>query len=40
MSQAPKMTLWGIVLNPPDARELAAFYRQLLRWAIEQDYTE
>jgi catechol 2,3-dioxygenase-like lactoylglutathione lyase family enzyme len=34
------MTLWGIVLNPPDARELAAFYRQLLGWAIEQDYTE
>lgn len=34
------MTLWGIVLDSPDARELAAFYRQLLGWATEQDYPD
>ena len=34
------MTLWGIVLDSPDARELVAFYRQLLGWATEQDYPD
>ena len=34
------MTLWGIVLDSPDARELAAIYRQLLGWATEQDYPD
>ena len=28
---------WGVVLDAPDARELAAFYRRLLGWAVEQD---
>ena len=40
MNQAPKMTLCGIVLDSPDVRELAAFYRQLLGWATEQDYPD
>jgi catechol 2,3-dioxygenase-like lactoylglutathione lyase family enzyme len=31
------MTLSGIVLDSPDARELAAFYRRLLGWTIAQD---
>jgi catechol 2,3-dioxygenase-like lactoylglutathione lyase family enzyme len=31
------MTLSGIVLDSPDARDLAAFYVRLLGWAIEQD---
>jgi catechol 2,3-dioxygenase-like lactoylglutathione lyase family enzyme len=31
------MTLSGIVLDSPDARELAAFYRRLLGWTVEQD---
>ena len=34
------MTLWGMVFDSPDARELAAFYRQLLGWATEQDYPD
>ena len=31
------MTLSGIVLDSPDARELAAFYRRLLGWSVSQD---
>ena len=31
------MTLSGIVLDSPDARELSAFYRRLLGWTVEQD---
>jgi catechol 2,3-dioxygenase-like lactoylglutathione lyase family enzyme len=31
------MTVSGIVLDAPDAGELAAFYRRLLGWAVEQD---
>jgi catechol 2,3-dioxygenase-like lactoylglutathione lyase family enzyme len=31
------MTLSGIVLDSPDARMLAAFYRQLLGWTVAQD---
>jgi catechol 2,3-dioxygenase-like lactoylglutathione lyase family enzyme len=31
------MTLAGIVLDAPDARELAAFYRRLLGWTGAQD---
>jgi predicted enzyme related to lactoylglutathione lyase len=37
MTQTPRLTLSGIVLDAPDARELAAFYRRLLGWAVEQD---
>lgn len=31
------MTLSGVVLDAPDARELAAFYQRLLGWTVEQD---
>jgi catechol 2,3-dioxygenase-like lactoylglutathione lyase family enzyme len=31
------MTLSGIVLDSPDARVLADFYRQLLGWEVKQD---
>lgn len=31
------MTLSGIVLDSPDAQELAAFYQRLLGWSIEQE---
>lgn len=31
------MTLWGIVLDASDARELADFYHRLLGWKVEQD---
>jgi catechol 2,3-dioxygenase-like lactoylglutathione lyase family enzyme len=31
------MTLSGIVLDSPDARELAAFYHRLLGWTVIQD---
>jgi catechol 2,3-dioxygenase-like lactoylglutathione lyase family enzyme len=31
------MTLSGIVLDAPDARELAAFYNRLLGWTVVQD---
>lgn len=34
---APRMSLSGIVLDSPDARQLAAFYRRLLGWATQQD---
>jgi hypothetical protein len=37
MTQAPHTRLSGIVFDAPDARELAAFYRRLLGWPVEQD---
>jgi catechol 2,3-dioxygenase-like lactoylglutathione lyase family enzyme len=37
MDQAPVLTLSGVVLDSPDARELAAFYRRLLGWAVQED---
>jgi catechol 2,3-dioxygenase-like lactoylglutathione lyase family enzyme len=37
MEQAPVLTLTGVVLDSPDARALAGFYRQLLGWEIEKD---
>jgi catechol 2,3-dioxygenase-like lactoylglutathione lyase family enzyme len=37
MIRTPRMTLSGIVLGSPDAQVLAAFYRRLLGWAVEQD---
>ena len=37
MTQAPQLTLSGIVLDSPDANALADFYRRLLGWAVEQD---
>ena len=32
-----QLTLSGIVLDSPDARELASFYQRLLGWTAEQD---
>lgn len=37
MTQQPRLQLSGIVLDSPDARELAAFYQRLLGWTVEQD---
>ena len=35
--QRPLMTLRAVVLDAPDARELAAFYRRLLGWDVDED---
>jgi catechol 2,3-dioxygenase-like lactoylglutathione lyase family enzyme len=37
MDDRPQMTLSGIVLDAPDANELAAFYQRLLGWPVAQD---
>lgn len=37
MGQQPRLTVTGIVLGAPDARELAAFYRRLLGWHTVAD---
>ena len=38
MEPTPRMTLSGIVLDAPDARDLAAFYQRLLPgWTVVQD---
>jgi predicted enzyme related to lactoylglutathione lyase len=37
VQQISKLTLSGVVLDSPDARVLADFYRRLLGWAVEQD---
>jgi catechol 2,3-dioxygenase-like lactoylglutathione lyase family enzyme len=37
MEQAPILTLTGVVLDSPDARALADFYRRLLVWETERD---
>ena len=37
MSRTPQMTLTATVLDAPDARDLAGFYRRLLGWTIGQD---
>jgi catechol 2,3-dioxygenase-like lactoylglutathione lyase family enzyme len=37
MTGTPRMTLTAVVLDSPDARELAAFYRRLLGWTVVQD---
>ncbi|MCO6007455.1 VOC family protein [Actinoallomurus purpureus] len=37
MNDRPRLTLSGIVLESPDARELAGFYRRLLGWEVEHD---
>ncbi|MBM2623555.1 VOC family protein [Actinoplanes sp. LDG1-06] len=34
------MTMTGVVLDAPDARELAAFYQRLLGWSATQDETD
>ncbi len=38
--ERPSMTLSGVVLDSPDARELAAFYRRLLGWDVRDDEPE
>ena len=35
MTQQPRMTLSTVVLDAPDARELADFYRRLLGWEVK-----
>jgi catechol-2,3-dioxygenase len=40
MYSRPQMMLTGIVLDAPDARELAAFYHRLLGWSAIQDHPE
>jgi catechol 2,3-dioxygenase-like lactoylglutathione lyase family enzyme len=37
MDARPHMTLTGVVLDAPDANELAAFYQRLLGWPVAQD---
>ncbi len=37
MVPRPRMTLTGTVLDSPDARVLADFYRRLLGWTVRQD---
>ncbi len=37
MIDGPRFTLSATVLDSPDARELAEFYRRLLGWTIEKD---
>ena len=37
MTTRPRMFVSGIVLDSPDANELAAFYQRLLGWTVEQD---
>jgi catechol 2,3-dioxygenase-like lactoylglutathione lyase family enzyme len=37
VNQRPRMTLTAAVLDSPDARELASFYRRLLGWTVQQD---
>jgi hypothetical protein len=37
MPETPRLTLSGVVLDSPDARALAAFYRRLLGWTMEQN---
>lgn len=35
--QRPRLTLSGTVLDAPDARALADFYRRLLGWAVRKE---
>jgi Glyoxalase-like domain len=37
MGEAPALALSGVVLDSPDAGELAAFYRRLLGWTAEEE---
>ena len=40
MVDRPRMTLSGVVLDAPDARVLAEFYRHLLGWTVRKDEPE
>lgn len=33
----PRMIVWSVVLDAPDAQQLAGFYERLLGWTREQD---
>lgn len=37
MTSQPRMTLSGVVLDTPDPRGLADFYRRLLGWTVRED---
>jgi catechol 2,3-dioxygenase-like lactoylglutathione lyase family enzyme len=37
MTGQPRMTLSGVVLDTPDPRALAGFYRRLLGWTVRED---
>ncbi|GID33142.1 VOC family protein [Paractinoplanes brasiliensis] len=37
MDERPQMTMTAVVLDAPDARELAAFYQRLLGWSATQE---
>jgi hypothetical protein len=40
MTDQPRLSLTAVVLDSPDARELAAFYRRLLGWQVLRDDPE
>lgn len=40
MTQSPRFTYSGVVLDAPDPCALAAFYRRLLGWTVDQDGPE
>ncbi|GAA4610668.1 VOC family protein [Actinoallomurus liliacearum] len=40
MSDRPRLRLTGVVLDSPDARKLADFYRRLLGWEAVEDEPE
>jgi predicted enzyme related to lactoylglutathione lyase len=40
MAQSPRFTYSGVVLDAPDPRALAGFYRRLLGWTVDQDSPE
>jgi catechol 2,3-dioxygenase-like lactoylglutathione lyase family enzyme len=40
MAQSPRFTYSGVVLDAPDPRALAGFYRRLLGWIVDQDNPE
>ena len=40
MTGAPRMRLSGVVLDSPDARQLADFYHRLLGWPILKNETD
>ncbi|MFJ6567855.1 VOC family protein [Streptomyces sp. NPDC091292] len=40
MTSRPRLTLSTIVLDAPDAHELAAFYQRLLGWEVEREESD
>lgn len=37
MTERPRLTVSGVVLDSPDARALAGFYQRLLGWDVKED---